>query len=439
MQKYSQPLQNSGSVSIFSAESLLGLLYMLPVLNGYLSEVLVLWERQTLTDYVYIFTFFLSGLTIVLALIRKPATSLFTILLLLFAPAVSFLAKPEIYRYTVSRYAISLRIFAQNEFFTLLALCLPLLLLCQQRIDTAKLYRVFRNHSILIVSMFVAVMVLHIFFYNTKLNYMSVAYNAMFSILFLYYDARERKNRLSGLLWLAAAVGILVGGCRGAALLLVSVVALWELRRLFPLTGMKFLGLLLVFVLAVILIINFRQILSAVDSLFSNLGYSSRLLEKYFGRAKDGDLFHMDDRNKIYSTIAVNITAFGRGVFSDRLVLRGSYSHNMILEILYQFGWVIGVPLLFGLAAFVLTALKRSRRRESKGSFLHFAVFSFGIYLCTKMMVSASYLTDRTFWLYLGLCLIAFRQPRPTFERSSCNYEANPQVPDLPDPQAAVP
>ena len=408
MRNRQQTLTGSMQTSFQSNERLLAALLMLPILNGYLSEILTLWRKDTITDYVYMFVFAMAAFSYLKAFLQRTASVFCAVCLILAAPVVTFFVIPEIYQRVVASRAINLRVFSQTEFFTLISLCMPLFLLCLQRMDPDRLYRYLRGYSIVVVAMFIAVMLLHVFVHIAQLNYMSVAYNSVFSILLLYYDSRENKKRISTILWMVGAAGILAGGCRGAALLLVALIALWELRRLFPLTAGKVIGLIFVVFFAVIFIMNFREILTGIDEIFSKLGYSSRLLEKYFGRSKDGDLFHMDDRNKIYNAVATNIKLFGHGVYSDRLVLDGSYAHNIVLEILYQFGWILGLPLLLGLAAFVLRTLKRAK--WDKGSFLHFCVFSFGVYLCTKMMVSASYLTDRTLWLYLGLCLVAARQ-----------------------------
>lgn len=104
----------------------------------------------------------------------------------------------------------------------------------------------------------------------------------------------------------------------------------------------------------------------------------------------------------------------GDGLFSDRQYLYehiksvahhrlpdsesmyGCYCHNMLLEIVFHFGIIIGIAVFAGFVWLVIAAL---RRRECIWVVCIFTGLSFAL------LVSGSYLTYAALWILTGLCI----------------------------------
>lgn len=416
--------KEKSSVSVFfSTEWLIASIFMLQVLNGYLSELLALWGIGTITTTVYLFIVGLCAIAYFKAMVNRPVPTLTTLFLVVGVLGISCFVNPEIVSHVFDFGSGSFSEIGNSELFGFLGLCLPAFLLCLLEVDLSVLYKWLYRYSVPAAWMFILLMGLHVFRFAAKLNYMSVAYSIMLSFMVLYYASREEHNRQATFLWIGILIGLLAGGCRGAVVTSFALVLLWELRKLFPLNAKK-VAVLLIFIIGTgIILLNLRQILLAVDGVFAQFGYTSRLLAKYLGESADGDLLHVSDRMKIYSLVVSGFNFGGHGVFADRLVLNGAYAHNFICEILYQFGYFFGIPVLFLMICFLTKARRKARR--SRDPFAHFICFSFTVYLCTKMMVSASYITDRMFWLYMGLGIAICKQ-KVRFNKS---FQVNNRVP----------
>ena len=400
---------------LLSTEWLLATIVMLQILNGYLSELLSLWEIGSITSVVYFGIVVLSFFAYYKVFVNRPVLVIVLSLTAAAAIGLSCLLDPAISEYVFDFGSGSFGEIGNSLLFIFVGLCFPVFLLCSMEVDTDVLYHWLYKYSVVAALMFVVLMGLHVFRFTAKLNYMSVAYNVMLPFMILYFTSREGRRRLATALWVGILVGFLAGGCRGAVLTAVVLVALWELKKMMPLNVKKFLGLLVLVIIAAIILLNVQQILLNIDGFFENRGYTSRLLEKYFGRSADGDLLHMSDRVKLYMNIMSNFTITGHGLFADRLALNGQYAHNFIFEIIYQFGYLMGIPLLFCFV--LLLCYVGAKVKRSGDPFRVFIWFSFVVYLCTKMMFSASYITDRMFWLYSGLCVVFCRQRTSRMEK----------------------
>jgi len=88
----------------------------------------------------------------------------------------------------------------------------------------------------------------------------------------------------------------------------------------------------------------------------------------------------------------------GVGLFGERSLI-GGYPHNILLEILVDFGGLLGgAIILLSVLAFALL-WKNSKKQDR--DFLIVLIFSFAL----KMFISASYITDSGFWLMVGCFL----------------------------------
>lgn len=127
-------------------------------------------------------------------------------------------------------------------------------------------------------------------------------------------------------------------------------------------------------------------------------------------------LFHYDDRallqNKIFKEILINPFS-GRGIFSDRYILRNygietQYTHNILLELLLNFGFLIGSLIILYLF-FLIIHVYKTINASIKNVFLLF-IFSSGL----PLFFSGSYLTSSWFGILIG-SLLFFKSQKKLF------------------------
>lgn len=130
------------------------------------------------------------------------------------------------------------------------------------------------------------------------------------------------------------------------------------------------------------------------------------------------DAHRSDYYGKILSEFSAAPFAF-RGLYSDRFLMAesrelealwGSYAHNFLLEVLYQFG-AVGIPLL----AFFIRRMFRTVR-TAKGSSTDPSVVSLlevvYAYAIGQLMLSSSYLIAPSFGALAGIMLMVRRMKR---------------------------
>lgn len=149
-------------------------------------------------------------------------------------------------------------------------------------------------------------------------------------------------------------------------------------------------------ILAVIILgISAGRILTFILTMENRIGVESRTLNMLM----QGNITDSSERFYLYSKIWNDINDnpyFGKGIFGDRVILRGEYSHNIILEVLNNFGLIIGSGLIL-LLLFAAYRTFYNLNNESKRMLLLF--FCYGI---LPLMVSGSYLIQAGFGLFLG-------------------------------------
>lgn len=87
---------------------------------------------------------------------------------------------------------------------------------------------------------------------------------------------------------------------------------------------------------------------------------------------------------------------FGNGIGADYRVI-GGYPHNIFIEIVLQFGVIFGGILLAGLVYIIVRGFIKAGNRK-----LYLFYFCIGF---LPLIVSGTYLTDMSFWLFLGYAL----------------------------------
>ena len=227
---------------------------------------------------------------------------------------------------------------------------------------------------------------------------MSFSYNILMPVLLMAaFWLREKK-----IIYLACALfgffEILVFGSRGSIVCCVLFIALYIL---FIYSG-KMGGVKAFFVALLIVLVGIIFTSSAVLQLLINLldsiGVSSRSLNSLLS----GDIADSNGRFDIWINSISLLSSngyLGCGIFADQYNFgRGDYTHNIFIELLVDFGLLVGSVLILLLIAAVCRTLCKCGDNDASVIFIAFCSYSFGY-----LFFSSSLWYCAQFWGMLGL------------------------------------
>ena len=231
--------------------------------------------------------------------------------------------------------------------------------------------------------------------YSIEFGY-NVAFCFMCFISLYLYDSR-RRYVIEAIVSLLLLVG---EGSRGALLcigmgLLLLVISKWReedsLRRVLLLVG--------IIIMAIIFITAFPFLVEMINV----NKVSSRTIQSLVS----GEFLNDNGRSIIW-TIALGMVRSsgytGYGFYGDRYVIGRrfywGYPHNVFLEVLIEFGIMIGVILI---VYFLYSFIKMYLKCKDIEWQLLVAIFGSA---CSKLLISDSFWYNRFFWLFLGVLLM---------------------------------
>ena len=152
--------------------------------------------------------------------------------------------------------------------------------------------------------------------------------------------------------------------------------------------------LLIAFLLVVLFF--YDPILQAVSSKLTSIGLNSRTLEMLLNSTITDD----SSRGQILQNAMSQIGFLGYGLWGDRVILNGIYPHNIIVEILIDYGWILGSGLLILMTTILIRGFIKAGTSKSV---VMCALFSSGI---VRLLLSGSYLgQEPAFYVLISLCL----------------------------------
>lgn len=165
-------------------------------------------------------------------------------------------------------------------------------------------------------------------------------------LLYRLFKLTTEKRGHTLLLVCSNVIAIALWGSRGS---LVSIFAfLISMLICAPVSKKSgYLAKIVILMVLIFSLFNYGEIMSVISRLASTLGLSSRTLDLLAN-----DLFYDSGRSEIWNIIwnnFVNEPIAVRGICST-YPLVGGYSHSFILDILHDFGSVLGLPLLLCIA-----------------------------------------------------------------------------------------
>jgi len=220
------------------------------------------------------------------------------------------------------------------------------------------------------------------------ISYMPYSYFMLPFILCSYVLARRKKS----LLWLAVFIAlyssILSHGARNAVVMPILFVCAYEVF-----TGSltkRIVTFAVILAIGILLYVFLDKIMYALSLLpfFENSRLVTKFLAKAVTSGGERDLFINEGiRRLLHMEMEVP------GLFGDRAYISGPYPHNIFLEILLQFGWILGTFMCVGILYIIVYSIFFSRNKVM-GLFLFFGLFA-------KLILSDSYVMYSNFWLWL--------------------------------------
>lgn len=381
-------------------ELAIAMLFLCPSINYYIACLLDMNGLQTISTYVYMILY-VVGVVSYLFTLRKPVALGFTIGMLA-TIGFSYLLNSDISQYMMGG------TFFSSPVTVLLCVYFPVFLLMINEVDFHKLLNYLSRASVLILILAIIVFCGNLFIYHsTPSDYMSFAYMMLTPIILCFFKGWN-NNRFHFLLAIIAAFILFIVGCRGAVVTLALYFALILIR--FYMQGetrRKRQWVKLMLLLALIVIAVYADtILNWIGLGLQGIGFTSRTVAKLL--SGNGAFIESEGRWSIWSQAIRGIGFFGQGLFGDRTVIideygHATYAHNFLLEIIVDFGAIIGI--LFAIY-FLYAVLKAVRIAViSKNHSLIKLTFAMISVLFAKHMISTSFLISFDFWFYFGLAM----------------------------------
>lgn len=282
-----------------------------------------------------------------------------------------------------------------NSFYCLFVYSLPCLLLIAQLGDLRLFKNIFVKISYIVVLLSAFV---YFFAQGSSANqYMTLSYNMLTSVMAILF--LEENNKVMKVLTLILGIFVLIfSGTRGALVALLCSIILYMIFVMKK--SKKKVAILFLVVIALLFIFLFyEQMFGFLSDLLKSLGIESRLIELI----KSSSLATSNERLDIYKKVSGNFTMTGSGLFGDRILLRDNanvYSHNLFIEIVYDYGFIFGSIFSILLLFVIIKAFIKSSLYEKK---LFLVLLPCGF---IKLLFSGSYLNQEpVFYLFIGLCL----------------------------------
>jgi len=250
------------------------------------------------------------------------------------------------------------------------------------------------ERTLYIISWFVMFLVLfYIFGFFTGVVSIT-SYNMAFSFACVlpfvaFYSHREYYDQIACFVLFILVIAI---GARGAALCMASYVVfdLFQYKS-------KWRFLLLAVIVA------FIVLLPLLNSWLYSIGISSRTLDMLLSGEITSDSGRSSIR-KYFINQLVEHPFFGIGLFGDRLLDDVSYCHNILLEIILDFGIPIGGLLLF-IGLIKLISIYYHSDSDNRN-----ILVGYFCALVLPFMTSGSYLINSNFAIFIGLCFLINKQ-----------------------------
>lgn len=292
--------------------------------------------------------------------------------------------------------------FAGNPVYLLFVFSLPAYVFMRYITDYVRLFEICRHFSVIAVFCSLGSFIL-MFSRDTQPEYMSFSYNLLLGTIFssIYFFEKRKVLPL-----IAAIIGVLLiffVGARGPLACYFFGVGVYFLMSKAS-TAKKLLLVFSLLSVGLIVIVLWEQILLALKDGADTIGISSRTIEMLL----EGEILNDSSRGEIQKRIIEGFTLFGRGLYGDRVVGDNHYSHNLIIELISQWGFLLGTAITVALGVLFF---KGFRTKNNSLKLMILTLFSASV---VKLMLSESYLAhNAAFFALIAACVNSLDVPEP--------------------------
>lgn len=304
-------------------------------------------------------------------------------------------------RYIIGDKGLSLYTFLTSDLGSFYNLIIPLWTLS---FNGVRLECVFKNSISISRLIVILQIVIFLFAQSTGAftllsdDYMSFAYYGLLPVIVLFYNRRE--SLLNAILFGVGMFAIIIIGSRGALMTMVLFLFLYYVLKPLILGRSTTALILLLLLVPVFLVIDVDSIISSISAQLESIGFTSRTLTKYLSGVED--FSNSSGRDEITSLALQNLKVSPDGLWGDRQY-SGVYVHNWILEILLDFGIVLGA---FIVCYVIFLNVRAIIFTEKTRNLDYLVMLCFGISVVwIKFMVSSSFLVNSDFSLALIMFL----------------------------------
>ncbi len=237
-------------------------------------------------------------------------------------------------------------------------------------------------------------------------EYMTFAYYLLLPAVYCFLDSLNRKKVIFFIISILNLFCVAFIGSRGV-LISILVFFLFFCFFFYKDTSKRTTLIVLLIIVLSVVILFYEEIIKLLIKLFEAWNFESRTLENLL----DSTLFESEGRDEISGELlrALGQNIFGYGIFGDRAIT-GSYAHNILLELLVQYGCFLGFILIVFYLYITLSPMIFNKYKYNSDVFiLYFSLFSSTF---VKLMFSDSYLVYPTFWALIAFSILLVRRSK---------------------------
>ena len=237
---------------------------------------------------------------------------------------------------------------------------------------------------------------------DTWMSNQYIAYLMLPHVLLLISSQFSRFNFIKFFIMNMGIIYIILQGNRGT---LICIASLFCMLMLYKLKNNKNNILKQSIALSVFSIIGcyfnlFNSILAYLENFAESNGYSTRIFMLFNGNFQQIEFD--SGRSYLQNILIENLmyNPYGFGLGADKYFV-GEYAHNVFLEILFEFGIILGTPIVVFIIG--LTIVNAFALYKNWESWVFFSLlFSISI---VKLCISGTYITDPFFFAYIAMLL----------------------------------
>ncbi len=231
-------------------------------------------------------------------------------------------------------------------------------------------------------------------------DYQTAAYSIIVGLIGVYYLSIRDKEISDILLSVFGTLILLLAGSRA---IFLSVIFFW---LIYLINKVNFKNSILIVIVALFIsLFGFQTILKPIDVLSQRFGFSTHLSEALVS----GTIMEDENRTLLYASFweAAQDRRFGYGVMGDRYIsyhdgffFKPIYPHNIYLELIVDFGVIIGSTVFLILLFYLIKSFFFNKDETFKMTILVLTSTTF-----IKLLFATSFWIDQMFFMLVGALL----------------------------------